>query len=32
MKLVIVAGPPSAGKTAVVRQIIRNLQGTVAIA
>ncbi|MCP1715951.1 Ni2+-binding GTPase involved in maturation of urease and hydrogenase [Methanocalculus alkaliphilus] len=25
MKLIIVAGPPSAGKTAVIRQILRNL-------
>ncbi|HXW99388.1 MAG TPA: GTP-binding protein [Methanomicrobiales archaeon] len=28
MRLVIVAGPPSAGKTAVVRQIIREFRGT----
>jgi Ni2+-binding GTPase involved in maturation of urease and hydrogenase len=28
MKLVIVAGPPSAGKTSVIRQIIRKFQGT----
>lgn len=27
MKLVIIAGPPSAGKTAVTRQIIRHFQG-----
>jgi len=27
MRLVVVAGPPSAGKTAVVRQAIRSLQG-----
>ena len=25
MKLLIIAGPPSGGKTAVVRQIIKNL-------
>jgi len=28
MKLIIVAGPPSAGKTAVIRQIIREFQKT----
>ena len=28
MKLVIIAGPPSAGKTAVTRQIIRHFLGT----
>jgi Ni2+-binding GTPase involved in maturation of urease and hydrogenase len=28
MKLVIVAGPPSAGKTAVIRQIIREFRAT----
>jgi Ni2+-binding GTPase involved in maturation of urease and hydrogenase len=28
MKLVIVAGPPSAGKTSVIRQIIRKFHGT----
>ncbi|HOC84539.1 MAG TPA: GTP-binding protein [Methanoculleus sp.] len=27
MKLAVIAGPPSAGKTAVVRQIIRSLSG-----
>jgi Ni2+-binding GTPase involved in maturation of urease and hydrogenase len=27
MKLIIIAGPPSAGKTAVTRQIIRHFQG-----
>lgn len=32
MKLLIFAGPPSAGKTAVIRQIIRQLQGEYAIA
>lgn len=32
MKLVIIAGPPSAGKTAVVRQIVRGLRETTAIA
>jgi len=25
MKLLIIAGPPSGGKTAVIRQIIKNL-------
>ena len=28
MKLVIVAGPPSAGKTAVIRQIVREFLTT----
>ncbi len=28
MKLIMVAGPPSAGKTAVIRQIIKNFQET----
>ncbi|MFA6226114.1 MAG: GTP-binding protein [Methanoregula sp.] len=28
MKLIIIAGPPSAGKTAVIRQIIRHFIGT----
>jgi len=32
MKLIIFAGPPSAGKTAVIRQIIRQLAGEYAIA
>ena len=32
MKLVIIAGPPSAGKTAVTRQIIRNFTGQKKIA
>ena len=32
MKLVIIAGPPSAGKTAVTRQIIRTFYGTKKIA
>lgn len=32
MKLIVIAGPPSAGKTAVVRQIVRNLQARAAIA
>ncbi len=32
MKLLIIAGPPSSGKTAVVRQIIRELLGKSAVA
>jgi Ni2+-binding GTPase involved in maturation of urease and hydrogenase len=28
MKLIIVAGPPSAGKTAVIRQIIKKFNKT----
>lgn len=32
MKLLILAGPPSAGKTAVIRQIIRQLREEVAVA
>lgn len=32
MKLLMIAGPPSAGKTAVVKQIIRNMKDTLKIA
>lgn len=32
MKLIAIAGPPSAGKTAVARQVIRQLQGKYRIA
>ncbi|MDK2973727.1 MAG: hypothetical protein PWP08_98 [Methanofollis sp.] len=32
MKLVVIAGPPSAGKTAVVRQIVRTFQDSETIA
>lgn len=32
MKLLMIAGPPSAGKTAVIKQIIKNLNDTLKIA
>lgn len=32
MKLVIIAGPPSAGKTALIKQIVSNLRNTMRIA
>lgn len=32
MKLVVIAGPPSAGKTALVKQVVRNLSKEVRIA
>lgn len=32
MKLLVIAGPPSAGKTALVKQIVRRLQGEMRIA